>query len=197
MELRILAPDAVDEVPIDAYPLVNTIHQAFVRPFGVSQNNLHAFIFGDVDGGNKIAVAGDQNSLINRAAHTQAHQLNCQQDVYLLLLKNGRTIRVDAAMSQTAQANVEIRQAAKIVVKFLSAGKPLLFLFCRRIALPGLAGIVINAKQLMRMGKLRCQFLVIYFCAIELITQDSIQIPGINENNDFITHGIKKQTIPL
>ncbi len=89
----------------------------------MSQDDLDTFVFGNLNGGDEIAITRYKNGLCNRSAHTQSHKIDGKEYVHLLLLKNRGAVGVCAAIGQSAESNFKIGQATKVIMKLLGAGK--------------------------------------------------------------------------
>ena len=58
--------------------LVNAGKQTLVRTLRVSQNDLHALVFRNLNSRNKITVPRNENGLSDGAAQTQSHEVDRQ-----------------------------------------------------------------------------------------------------------------------
>ena len=160
---------------------VGFLPEGVVRVEAVVEADEDAFGFGDGDGGDEVAVAGDEDGFLDEVFGGEEDEVDAEEDVNLFLLEDGAAAPGTADISQAAEADGVAGQAFEGVKEAAASCVAGLLLGGGWVALVGQGMVVVGAEQVAVAGQGGREFLIAEVGGGEFGFEDFVEIAAADE----------------
>ena len=181
-----LALEGVDEGLGELDSFIGFLPEGVVGVVAVVEADEDAFGFGDGNGGDKVAVAGDEDGFLDKVFGGKEYQVDAEEDVDLLLLEDGAAAPGTADIGQAAEADGVAGQTLEGVKETAASGVAGLLLGGGRIALVGQGMVVVGAENIAIAGQGCREFLIAEVGGGEFGFENFIQIATVDEYGNTV-----------
>ena len=176
-----LALEGVDEGLGKLDSFVGFLPERVVGVDAVVEADEDAFGFGDGNGGDKVAVAGDEDGFLDKVFGGKEYQVDAEEDVDLLLLEYRPAAPGTANIGQAAKSDGVAGQTLEGVKETAASGVAGLLLRSGRISLVRQGVVVVGAENIAIASQVCREFLIAEVSGGKFGFENFIQIATVDE----------------